>query len=1768
MDKKKVQDFISKLQEMATQLNEPDQEAETSVEASAAVEESQNVENHAVHASVDTVSVKSHSIGNVSDYAEYITLRDSNGTLMECNELFHLTANDYVTVEIDPDLFVGKSECNLIICERVRMVVPGFKLYSLEDDAYIGDNNGVNNLYTVDLVGLYAQYGNAGFKLVAQGNQPSVFLFKVEFENTAPTSLTIDTPPTKTSYLIGESFNFSGMTGTLHYSNAATMKCSLFTCSTSLTPSTKYLTVKAAGSDATAQQPISVIGQTIGCTCAIYMRQRNSSIAAWGPWTLIPGVTNEIMVAETSTVQYRTIMSIAKSQIHFGDSSRLGLRLMLYIMSGVNVNSPTPHIRINNMRTAWNPLFSNQTVYIGDVRADDTTGYLEIAFEYDDTGLELGFNNQTPRVYYVRSSDPAVQNVTKSIPLAEGELKVDMLSGAPIYELTDIAADSTPLGMKVSHVFSANEGGMGYGDYCRLNVAEHLDIDAVECNEYVSTHMYTDGYGNRHTFTPLFYYTANGQRHYIVGEELENLLPHTINNIFSHYTYNNYIVSIMHVTVNDQIYLVSPSSKVLNNSYYKSLLESSDNEETLPVYWLLCGSMTKGFNKNGDLVLLIDEFDNYTAISYSNGQVSQIENKNGDSITFLYDNGKLRSIEDSRDRKIRYSYSNDGAVSSSGHCRMTKVEYCTVSGNAETVYKTVNIGYASTKVNGLDGYAIGSITSSDKFQSTITYDNDAFNGKVLSVINRTTTDGVPGTGTGTVLFSLEFAYDSSARKTTATNENSDQIVYLFNDEGNLTDHYIVKNGKVAEYSKYSYNAYGDSNVSIARNDILNRYAPDDFTFDSGRHEYNTLNAFNKKATSSKQNIINATLTIEAQTNYDYDDQLRCIKIEEIASHWGVRGGLNWKGKTVTEYTFNPTTRVLSKETKTCSHFVGAEEIKDKSYVTQYSYTSLANGQQRVIKTNCVGVWTYNEASGEYECDYSDKFYSQQTHDAAGRVIESRTQDGLYYDTYSYHDGTQNVQKLSHQNRSDLYYTYNQEDALTKVSGTDDGLENSAVTGYSLGEIVTLNHSGNRPIQFEYEKKRRVSKIKLNGSNYMTFSYQDKVSEGGDIVDKVAATNAKNEVMMTVADKAGTFSKIYYNSSLLLENEYDPDGNLIEAQDSLADATETYTYDRDGKVLTYSRTQDNETYGETRTYDYKRAVRTVTYSGTVNRVDDLIYSNTHDHHITKITTGVNNEFTITPEWDDCDRFCKSTVKTLDLTLTESMTYYKQGTHETTLPKTYSYSFTKGSSVSRSGYISVSYDSCENISSITYDGSTTTYTYDSLGRLEKEVNGQLGHTYTFTYDNNGNIMTKKVDNTTITYAYDGDKLTSYNGQSCVYDAIGNPTTYRGKTASWTRGRKLTAYDGNTFSYDATGRRLSKNSIKFYYDSEGTLLKQSNGLEFFYGADGLVAIKYGGLPYLCRKDMLGNILALLDSSGNIVVQYKYDAWGNHTVTDANGNAITDADHIGNLNPFRYRGYYFDSETGFYFLQSRYYDPEVGRFLNMDSIEYADPESVNGINLYAYCGNNPVMGYDPDGNNFFNILASIAIIAAVAFVAITTVGTAVGVIAAGAAIGGTVGAVTGGINGAISAAENGEDIFEGFSSGMLSGTITGSISGAVAASPLGLGGQIAVNAALNGGDYLVNAAINQEEFSALDFGISIFSGAAAGWAGGSGLMNLGKSGLTTATRTFLEKGVLKNNVLLKSLKIKELAKVGFKTFTKYLVPNLKSAAMTFLGGMTKLVE
>ena len=172
-----------------------------------------------------------------------------------------------------------------------------------------------------------------------------------------------------------------------------------------------------------------------------------------------------------------------------------------------------------------------------------------------------------------------------------------------------------------------------------------------------------------------------------------------------------------------------------------------------------------------------------------------------------------------------------------------------------------------------------------------------------------------------------------------------------------------------------------------------------------------------------------------------------------------------------------------------------------------------------------------------------------------------------------------------------------------------------------------------------------------------------------------------------------------------------------------------------------------------------------------------------------------------------------------------------------------------------------------------------------------------------------------------------------------------------------------------------------------------------------------KIGGVDSPAR----GKFNVLLDNDGDVVVRYVYDAWGNHAVLGTDGNDISDPNHIGVLNPFRYRGYFYDVETGLYYLQTRYYDPEIGSFITIDGIEYLDPETINGLNLYAYCGNNPVMYTDPTGTFFWFFLAAILI---------------------GAVIGGTVNGVA-----AYNAGQRGWGLFGAIAGGAIMGGAMGGI-------------------------------------------------------------------------------------------------------------------------------
>ena len=237
----------------------------------------------------------------------------------------------------------------------------------------------------------------------------------------------------------------------------------------------------------------------------------------------------------------------------------------------------------------------------------------------------------------------------------------------------------------------------------------------------------------------------------------------------------------------------------------------------------------------------------------------------------------------------------------------------------------------------------------------------------------------------------------------------------------------------------------------------------------------------------------------------------------------------------------------------------------------------------------------------------------------------------------------------------------------------------------------------------------------------------------------------------------------------------------------------------------------------------------------------------------------------------------------------------------------------------------------------------------------------------------------------YAQTGwkDLMTSYNGQSITYDEIGNPLTYRdGMTMTWT-GRQLTTLTQNgkqnTYKYDVDGLRLEKTAggvTTQYQYVNGQLLgeKRSNGVILRYTYDALGAlsgIQYKNAAgvttnYIVRCTLSGDVDQIYDTKGNLLARYIYDTWGNTlSVTDASGKAITDPLHIANINPIRYRGYYYDAETGLYYLQSRYYDTVTKRYINPDGYVFTGQDMQSG-NMFAYCGNQPVDRCDQTGNRW----------------------------------------------------------------------------------------------------------------------------------------------------------------------------------------------------------
>ena len=520
-------------------------------------------------------------------------------------------------------------------------------------------------------------------------------------------------------------------------------------------------------------------------------------------------------------------------------------------------------------------------------------------------------------------------------------------------------------------------------------------------------------------------------------------------------------------------------------------------------------------------------------------------------------------------------------------------------------------------------------------------------------------------------------------------------------------------------------------------------------------------------------------------------------------------------------------------------------------------------------------------------------------------------------------------------------------------------------------------------------------------------------------DSVSYTYDAFDRQRTAAYNDGTTYHYDYSGDNDLTRQYATDGSGA--------VTEQYSYQYDslGRLIHSRQSTANGALIQSTQHMYDAANRMTSqswqfgtglyrqqYSYTGVKADGTTDSSV-DGTISAITTTIPGQLDVTSkyEYNDLRQLEKKTVTVPNQNRGTTTVYTRGYTYAviaeddgcnrmgTRLAST---AYTFGSSSRSFDY---TYDAAGNIQTVTTGGTNVpaaaaskTYTYDAQGQLATETNGGASRAYA--YDTVGNIRSVTTDGAVIkSFGYTNpswpDLLTSvtangttkdvlYEGQSQTSDlpSSGNPITYyNGKdyTFTWTKGRQLASatVDGKqvSYAYDMAGVRSSKqvgDTTYTYTTLSGKVMRQTwgdnNALEFVYD-DGnqpfAVIYKHGQTTelYYYVLNAQGDVSAILDSSGKLAASYDYDAWGNCTVYDSSAKVLTDPTSIANLNPLRYRGYYYDAETGFYYLQSRYYDFANCRFINADAYATTNAGSFLSCNMFAYCENNPINRVDPDG-------------------------------------------------------------------------------------------------------------------------------------------------------------------------------------------------------------
>ena len=477
-------------------------------------------------------------------------------------------------------------------------------------------------------------------------------------------------------------------------------------------------------------------------------------------------------------------------------------------------------------------------------------------------------------------------------------------------------------------------------------------------------------------------------------------------------------------------------------------------------------------------------------------------------------------------------------------------------------------------------------------------------------------------------------------------------------------------------------------------------------------------------------------------------------------------------------------------------------------------------------------------------------------------------------------------------------------------------------------------AGTYATSYQYDAYGNVSRITYPGGGYETFTYLPNGNLASS-VDRsgVTTTYTYNALGSPITVTAGTGE-----NTNTISYTYAKTGSLLS--ESNGTMSIAYTYDALGRVATETANGVTTAY----TYDLNSNITAVT-------IGNRVVSYTYDR-LNRMKTAAEGNITTTYTYDSLGNRTTSLTRVQGIIAAQTNYTYNLAHLVTSMTN----KNRAGTILSSFAY---TYRADGNIlTEVDHTGATTTYGYDMLGRLVSEV-GNSGSRF-YTYDTAGNRTQVIIDTaTTISYNYNSDgslaSETSSNGSvsettAYAYDLNGNLTAK-------TKGVSVTnyAYDvwgnmtsgaGATYAYNAQGLRVAKtvNGETDNFTLVGGNVWADGTTNYLRGIE---LISNGTQLYL--YNVRGDVIQLADLSGNVTKTYDYDAYGNEYARD-----------LGDENPFRYCGEYYDVETGFIYLRARYYDPMVGRFTTVDPIK-------DGLNWYSYCDNNPVNRIDPTGEAWF---------------------------------------------------------------------------------------------------------------------------------------------------------------------------------------------------------